>query len=96
MSFESCPSAAAAATAPLRIHRHKPLGRRLAHDLRTLAPLLLVVAAVVLSAVSIVTVERRVAPPHAGQTRYLTTSSSSTSNVSTAPPGIVPGDPLSP
>lgn len=96
MSFERGPSAAVAA-APSML-RHKPLRRRLARDVRTAAPLLIVVVAVVLSAVAIVSVERVAPAPRLAWPGYLlpTMSSSSTSNVSAAPGGMAPGDPRSP
>lgn len=92
MLFQTAPSTEAIATTPRR--RHKGRARRARRELRLLAPWIALASESLLLAATILIVERTivVAEPAYGPT----TSISSTSNVSTAPPGIRPGDPLSP
>ena len=94
MSFEH---AAGALPLAIRRRRAKPLARRLARDLRVLAPMIAVLVQAIAAIGAIVLVERLVPPPpHAADGYWPTTSISSTSNVSAAPPGMPPGDPRSP
>jgi hypothetical protein len=94
MSFEQSVGAFPLA---VRRRRAKPLARRLARDLRVLAPLVAVLVEAIVAIGAIVLVERLVPPPFEGAEGYWsTTSISSTSNVSAAPPGMPPGDPRSP
>ncbi len=72
--------------------RHKKLGRRLARDARVFGPFLAIAAQALALAATIAFLERA---PDPASIYWPTTSSSSTSNVSTAPPGIGPA-PLSP
>lgn len=95
MSFENAEPMAPATIAWRR--RHKPLRRRLAHDLRVLAPLVAIVVQAIVVAGTILAIERLLGTPDRGAGAYWpTTSISSTSNVSAAPPGMPPGDPRSP
>jgi len=81
---------------PIRRRRRKRLGRRFARDVRAAAPLLAVVVEAVAAAGTIVVVERLATPGADAVYSPSTTSISSTSNVSAAPPGMPPGDPRSP
>ena len=74
--------------------RRKALTRRLLNDLRLFAPFFVLVAETIVLALAIVAVERYAAPEPL-PIDYLT-SSSSTSNVSAAPPRMSGGLPLSP
>ena len=84
---------------PTARRRPKRPARRIGRELRLLAPWLGLLVETALLALAIVVVERAVpAVGAAAPADYLapTTSSSSTSNVSVAPPGMTGGEPLSP
>jgi hypothetical protein len=79
------------------IRRSKRAVRRWARDARVLAPFLVVATETLILALTIVMVERGARPAgDRGPDYWETTSISSTSNVSAAPPGITGGEPLSP
>jgi hypothetical protein len=87
--------------APVCVRRHKGRTRRIKRDLRLLAPLFALAGESLLLAVTIAIVERTFVVSDAFDSfdadyGVATISISSTSNVSTAPPGILPGEPLSP
>lgn len=96
MLLQTTPSAEPVAA--VRVRRHKGRKRRLKRDLRLLAPLFALAGESLLLAAAIVFVERSFVVSDASDSDYgvTTISISSTSNVSTAPPGILPGEPLSP
>jgi hypothetical protein len=96
MSFENAEPPMAPATIAWG-RRHKPLHRRVAHDLRVLGPLVAIVVQALVVAAAILAIEGLFGSPDRGEGAYWpTTSISSTSNVSAAPPGMPPGDPRSP
>jgi len=77
--------------------RPKPAGRRLARDLRTLAPFVMVLVQALAAGLTIVAVEWLTLPDPVDRADYgFTTSISWTSNVNAAPPGMPAGDPRSP
>jgi len=92
MLLQTAPSTEVVATMPRR--RHKGRARRARRELRLLAPWIALAGESLLLAATILVVERTIVVSDAAYGP--TTSISSTSNVSTAPPGMRPGDPLSP
>jgi len=98
MLLQTLPSDGSVALA--RSRRYKGWKRRIKRDLRLLAPLIALVGETVVLASTIVLVEGTImdADVIVGADDYgvATISINSTSNVSTAPPGILPGEPLSP
>lgn len=84
-----------------RTRRHKRPARRFAHDFRLLGPFVALAAQTLLLSLTIIAVEWIAGMPGAATTATVdgygaTTSISSTSNVSAAPPRISGGEPLSP
>lgn len=97
MLLQTTPSVGADESRATR--RRKRCTRRVSRELRLFAPLLALLGECLALATMIAVVERM--PVGAVQALRAdvygpTTSISSTSNVSAAPPGIRPGDPLSP